>query len=162
MRRRRESWPPGGVPSLHFLSSGLIGALRNRSVPSRRESLHLGPKYLAMMLPRLYTRRFFGGRQPLCGIGVTSVIDITLKPMPFRARTEDSRPGPGPWICTSRFFTPYSWATVPARSAATWAANGVYLRDLRKPEPPAVAQDMALPLRSVKVLIVLLIDSCSF
>src|SRR5688572_23401526 len=40
--------PPGGTSSLHLLSSGLMPLLRNRSVPSRRESLHLGPRYLAI------------------------------------------------------------------------------------------------------------------
>src|SRR5512139_354316 len=40
--------PPGGTSSLHFDSSGFTPLLRKRSVPSRRESLHLGPRYLAM------------------------------------------------------------------------------------------------------------------
>ena len=40
--------PPGGTSSLHLLSSGLTPLFRNRSVPSRRESLHFGPRYLAM------------------------------------------------------------------------------------------------------------------
>src|ERR1700712_4333739 len=40
--------PPGGTSSLHFCSSGFAPLLRNRSVPSRRESLHLGPVYLAI------------------------------------------------------------------------------------------------------------------
>src|SRR5688572_12051651 len=42
--------PPGGTSSLHLLSSGLMPLLRKRSVPSRRESLHLGPRYLAIVL----------------------------------------------------------------------------------------------------------------
>ena len=44
----------------------------------------------------------------------------------------------------------------PAFSEATCAANGVDLRDPRNPQPPAVAQDSALPWRSVIVMIVLL------
>src|ERR1700690_54807 len=40
--------PPGGTSSLHFDSSGLTPLLRNRSVPSRRESLHFGPVYFAI------------------------------------------------------------------------------------------------------------------
>src|SRR5580698_3656049 len=40
--------PPGGTSSLHFDSSGLVPLFRNRSVPSRRESLHFGPVYFAM------------------------------------------------------------------------------------------------------------------
>src|SRR5262245_56071389 len=43
--------PPGGTSSLHLLSSGLMPLFSRRSVPSRRESLHLGPRYLAMFLP---------------------------------------------------------------------------------------------------------------
>src|SRR5678816_4920305 len=85
------------------------------------------------------TRRFLGGRQPLCGIGVTSSMLVTLRPAEFNARTADSRPGPGPRTRTSTDLTPYSWAAVPARSAATCAANGVLLREPRKPQPPDVA-----------------------
>ena len=47
-------------------------------------------------LVKSYTRRRFGGRQPLCAIGVTSRIDVTLKPAAARARSADSRPEPGP------------------------------------------------------------------
>src|SRR5574343_464556 len=104
-------------------------------------------------------RRFLGGRQPLCGIGVTSVIAVIFMPSALSARTEDSRPGPGPLMRTSRFFTPHSWAALPAASAATCAANGVDLREPRKPAPPEVAQDNALPMRSVMVMMVLLNDA---
>ena len=44
---------------------------------------------------------------------------VILKPRAFKARTDDSRPGPGPLIRTSKFLIPYSWATLPAVSAAT-------------------------------------------
>src|SRR5690606_18487849 len=77
----------------------------------------------------------------------------------FSARTEDSRPGPGPRICTSRFLMPHSWAARPAVSAATCAANGVDLREPLKPAPPDDAHDSALPCRSVIVMIVLLHDA---
>src|SRR5688500_11736682 len=150
--------PPGGTSSLHLLSSGLMPLLRNRSVPSRRESLHLGPRYLAIF-PRPQTRRFLGGRQPLCGIGVTSSMLVTLSPQAFSARTADSRPGPGPRTRTSTVRSPYSCAATPAFSAATCAANGVLLREPRNPEPPDVAQDSVLPWRSVIVMIVLLKDA---
>src|SRR5690606_9846808 len=90
-------------------------------------------------------RRRFGGRQPLCGTGVTSWIWVILIPRLFSARTDDSRPGPGPLIRTSRFLIPYSIATLPAASAATCAANGVDLREPLKPAPPDVAHDSALP-----------------
>src|SRR3954468_24834664 len=104
-------------------------------------------------------RRRFGGRQPLCGTGVTSEMLEILMPSAFSARTADSRPGPGPLIRTSRFFTPHSTATLPAFSAATCAANGVDLREPLKPAPPDVAHDSALPWRSVIVMMVLLKDA---
>src|ERR1700748_1455839 len=40
--------PPGGTSSLHFDSRGFTPLFKNRSVPSRRESLHFGPVYLAI------------------------------------------------------------------------------------------------------------------
>src|SRR6202166_1802355 len=86
---------------------------------------------------------------------------VILSPQPFKARTADSRPGPGPITRTSTFFTPCSCAALPARSAATCAANGVDLREPRKPQPPEVAQDSVLPCRSVIVMIVLLKDACT-
>src|SRR5208282_4762785 len=105
-------------------------------------------------------RRRFGGRHPLCGTGVTSEMLVILRPSALSARTADSRPGPGPLIRTSRFFTPHSWAARPAASAATCAAKGVDLREPLKPAPPDVAHDSALPCRSVIVMIVLLNDAC--
>src|SRR5258708_22586528 len=99
-----------------------------------------------------------GGGQPLCGTGVTSAIEMIFSPRALRARTADSRPGPGPLMRTSRFFTPCSWAARPAASAATCAANGVDLREPLKPAAPDVAHDSALPWRSVIVMIVLLKD----
>src|ERR671917_1627478 len=104
-------------------------------------------------------RRFLGGRQPLCGTGVTSEMLVILKPTAFNARTADSRPGPGPLMRTSMFFTPDSAARRPACSAATCAAKGVDLRDPLKPLLPHVAHASALPWRSVIVTIVLLNDA---
>src|SRR5258706_9980926 len=107
-------------------------------------------------------RRRFGGRQPLCGTGVTSEMLVILRPSAFSARTADSRPGPGPLMRTSRFFTPHSCAARPACSAATCAANGVDLREPLKPAMPEVAHDRALPWRSVMVMMVLLKDACTW
>src|SRR6187399_2194271 len=84
---------------------------------------------------------------------------VIFKPQAFRARTADSRPGPGPPTRTSTFFTPCSIAALPAFSAATCAANGVDLREPRKPQPPDVAHDRVLPFRSVVAMIVLLNDA---
>src|SRR5262245_48713775 len=106
-------------------------------------------------------RRLFCGRQPLCGIGVTSLIDVMRMPSDASARTLDSRPGPGPLMRTSRFLMPCSCAARPAFSAATWAANGVLLREPLKPWPPDDAHASELPWRSVIVMIVLLNDACT-
>src|SRR5262245_14709838 len=105
-------------------------------------------------------RRRFCGRQPLCGIGVTTLIELMPIPTDANARTLDSRPGPGPLMRTSRFLMPCSCAARPAVSAATCAANGVLLREPLKPWPPEDAQASALPWRSVIVMIVLLNDAC--
>ena len=53
-----------------------------------------------MPAARHQTRRRFGGRHPLCGIGVTSLIEITPSPVACKARTADSRPPPGPLTYT--------------------------------------------------------------
>src|SRR5512134_3649883 len=103
-------------------------------------------------------RRRFCGRQPLCGIGVTSLIELMRMPSDASARTLDARPGPGPLMRTSRFLMPCSCAARPAVSAATWAANGVLLREPLKPWPPEDAHANAPPWRSVMVMIVLLND----
>src|SRR5689334_21191580 len=103
-----------------------------------------------------YIRRRLGGRQPLWGTGVTSAIETILSPSAFSARTADSRPGPGPLMRTSRFFTPCSCAARPADSAATCAAKGVDLREPLRPAAPEVAHESALPWRSAIVTIVLL------
>src|SRR5580698_4124643 len=86
---------------------------------------------------------------------------VIFSPQLFSARTADSRPGPGPPTRNSTFLTPCSWAASPAFSAATWAANGVDLREPRKPQPPEDAQDSVLPWRSVIVMIVLLKEACT-
>src|SRR3970040_1077217 len=79
-----------------------------------------------------------------------------FSPTALRARPADSRPGPGPLMRTSMFFTPHSSADRPACSAATWAANGVDFLDPLKPAAPEVAHARALPWRSVMVTMVLL------
>src|SRR5262249_11441215 len=103
----------------------------------------------------IYTRRRLRGRQPLCGIGVTSRIDVMVKPAACNARSADSRPDPGPATSTSRVRMPCSWALRATSSPATWAAYGVDLRDPLKPMVPADDQAIALPWASVIVIIVL-------
>ena len=71
-------------------------------------------------------------------------------------RTAVSRPEPGPLTCTSARRKPCSCAALAARSAASWAANGVDLREPLKPTPPERAHEMTLPSGSVIETIVLL------
>src|SRR3954468_21343145 len=154
-------WPcwPGAYArrSTGHLSVKHFSPFRKSFSPSRRQCLHLS-RFFAMSIP-VYTLRRLGGRQPLCGTGVTSAIEPILRPMAFSARTADSRPGPGPLMRTSMFFTPHSCAARPQRSAATCAANGVDLREPLKPAWPDVAQASVLPWRSVIVTMVLLKDA---
>ena len=136
----------------------LAPLFRKRSVPSLLDNLSDGPLYLAIWFP--YTLRFFEGRQPLWGNGVTSVILLIFKPHEFNDLIADSLPPPGPLTFTSKFIIPNSFAALPAFSAAIWAAKGVLFLEPRKPEPPEVAQHTALPCLSVIVMIVLLNDAC--
>src|SRR5580658_8555546 len=102
------------------------------------------------------TRRRLGGRQPLCGIAVTSRIDVTANPTACSARNADSRPEPGPLTSISSVRMPCSMAFFPASSAATCAAYGVDLREPLKPWLPDDDHAIALPWASVIVIIVLL------
>src|SRR5688500_3708089 len=102
------------------------------------------------------TRRRLGGRQPLCGTGVTSLMLPTSRPAAWSERIAVSRPEPGPFTKTSTFFMPCSCAWRAADSAASCAANGVDLREPLKPTPPEDAQLITAPLVSVIETIVLL------
>src|SRR3972149_5009766 len=76
------------------LSVKHFSPLRKSFSPSRRHWRHLGSRLRAIiMVPQI--RRRFGGRQPLCGTGVTSAILEIFNPRAFNARTADSRPGRG-------------------------------------------------------------------
>src|SRR6478735_8091449 len=105
-----------------------------------------------------YTRRRLRGRQPLCGIGVTSRIDVMVKPADCNARSADSRPEPGPATSTSSVRMPCSCAFLATSSPATCAAYGVDLREPLKPIVPADDQAIVLPCASVMVIVVLLND----
>src|SRR6185312_1764051 len=99
------------------------------------------------------TRRRLRGRQPLCGIVVTSRIEVTVKPAAWSARSADSRPDPGPATSTSSVRMPCSCAFLETSSAATCAAYGVDLRDPLNPIVPADDQAMVLPCASVMVMV---------
>src|SRR4051812_33483001 len=144
--RERPCWPGGyGRRSKDWSPP-------TRSTFRRREIRVAGPVYLAMD----QTLRRFGGRQPLCGWGVTSEIVPTSRPAACSERIAVSRPEPGPLTNTSTFFRPCSCALRAALSAAICAANGVDLREPLKPTWPALAHEITLPCGSVIETIVLL------
>src|SRR5881227_3041518 len=62
-------------------------------------------------------------------------------PAAASARIADSRPDPGPLTRTSTVRTPWSRAMFAALAAACCAANGVPLRDPRKPSEPELFHD---------------------
>ena len=97
-----------------------------------------------------------GGRVPLCGIGVVSVIDKILNPLACNALKAVSLPEPGPLTSTVKVLTPCSYAFPPASSAATCAAYGVDFLDPLKPLAPAEDQAITFPLSSAIEIIVLL------
>src|SRR5579884_176692 len=102
------------------------------------------------------TLRRFLGRQPLWGMGVTSLMPATSMPEFCNERLAVSRPDPGPFTRTSTLRTPCSMARRAQASAASWAAKGVDLRDPLKPTLPADAQARTLPAGSLIDTIVLL------
>ena len=102
------------------------------------------------------TLRRFGGRHPLCGMGVTSRIEFTLIPAWLTALIADSRPPPGPLTRTSTSRIPASTALRATSEAACCAANGVPFREPRKPRAPDEDCATKLPLASVIEINVLL------
>ena len=81
---------------------------------------------------------------------------LIVNPAACKERRADSRPAPGPFTNTCTVRMPASMARFAAASAASWAANGVPLRDPLNPTLPALAQETTLPVGSVMVTIVLL------
>src|SRR4051812_166514 len=83
-------------------------------------------------------------------------MEPTSRPAACSERIAVSRPEPGPLTNTSTLRMPCSCARFAAASAASWAANGVDLREPLKPTAPDEAQLMTAPLGSVIDTIVLL------
>ena len=103
-----------------------------------------------------YTRLRLGGRHPLWGMGVTSLMLVTAIPTACRDRIAASRPEPGPLTYTSARRIPCSMARRAAVSPARWAANAVPLRAPLKATVPPLPDAMTLPSGSVSVISVLL------
>src|ERR1700690_2423485 len=80
----------------------------------------------------------------------------TSTPADASARIADSPPKPGPETRTSTERSPWSRAALAAPVAACCAANGVPLREPRKPSEPDDFQLSVLPIWSVMVTMVLL------
>src|SRR5260221_5276922 len=91
-------------------------------------------------------------------MGVTSLMPLTSSPVFMSERIAVSRPEPGPLTMTSTVRRPCSIARRAHCSAASWAANGVDLREPLKPTLPADAQATTLPCESEIETIVLLND----
>src|SRR5450432_3017316 len=127
-------------------------------VPTQMVRLRLQLQRAGRLSPALvnHTRRRFGGRQPLCGIGVTSLIERTWSPAAASAWIADSRPLPGPCTRTCTRLSPSPSASRAHASAATVAAKGVDFLLPLKPAFPEDAHEIVLPCMSVMVIIVLL------
>src|SRR5437764_6842951 len=146
---------PGGYGRIsigHFGDSHLL-PLRNSFIFSRRQRRQSAPVYLAI---DAQTLRRLGGRHPLCGTGVTSLIVPTSRPTACSDRMAVSRPEPGPFTNTSTRRSPCSIALRAAFSAAICAANGVPFFVPLKPMAPALDQEMTSPFTSATLTIVLL------
>ena len=76
----------------------------------------------------------------MCGIGVTSVIEVISSPAVCKDLIAVSLPGPKPLTLTSTFLMPKSNAAFPAASAANPAANGVDFLLPLYPNAPLLAQ----------------------
>src|SRR5205823_6274752 len=101
------------------------GALWREAALAFQEQLH--PLTTAQTTHRTgvtshQTRLFFGGRHPLCGIGVRSTIAVTSSPAACSERMAASRPAPGPRTNTLTWRMPCSMALRAALSAARPAA----------------------------------------
>src|SRR5450759_3614307 len=154
MPSRRHCRQTGPIYLAKLLSPYLsdLGAVYGHGRPSSRLLPLLiplpngrGSDWSRLRQQAVYTLRFLGGRHPLCGMGVTSLMARTSIPAVLNARTADSRPEAGPETRTSTTRSPLSLALLAAVMAACWAAKGVPLRDPRKPSEPALDQDIVLP-----------------
>src|SRR5204863_9307106 len=139
LQKQLLPFPAAQAADCISVSGQLLFSLHERTFPvfSRQSSVKF---------KRRHTRRRLGGRQPLCGIGVTSRISTMCSPAADSARTADSRPEPGPFTRTSTLFMPnWSRATPASASEACCATSGVPLRVAFKPVATHVDQHTLRP-----------------
>lgn len=91
-------------------------------------------------LPSHHSLRAFLGRQPLCGMGVLSVIEITSRPPMVSPLMADKRPGPRPFTTTLMWVTPFPVAFAAAAMPAVCAAMPVPFLAFRNPSVPQEAR----------------------
>ena len=104
----------------------------------------------------LYILRGRGARQPLCGSGVTSLIEVTTRPFACMERIADSRPEPTPRTNTATSRKPYGLAFSTTLFTMIEAAYGVAFFGPLNPTAPAEDHASTLPVKSVRVMMVLL------
>lgn len=87
-------------------------------------------------VPSRQSLRAFLGRQPLCGMGVLSVMEITSRPPIVRPWMADKRPGPRPFTTTRMWVTPFAVAFAAAAMPAVCAAMPVPFLAFLNPSVP--------------------------
>src|SRR5258705_7642901 len=109
-----------------------------------------------LVIDNFYTLLFLGGRQPLCGMGVMSIISDTSIPAWLIVLIADSLPPPGPFTYTFTLRSPKSNAALAQSPAAICAAYGVFFFEPRNPILPADDQLITCPASLVREMIKLL------
>src|SRR3989338_864706 len=131
----------------------------NTEAPRRLQILYFGPSnmvFIVYIVLVVYILRAFGGRGPLCGTGVTSLIAVIWMPLVEKARIDDSRPAPTPETTTDTSFTPMAAARSPTSSPTLAASNGVPFLAPENPSEPDDDQVTMLPDLSPRHILVLL------
>src|SRR3989338_11556323 len=105
---------------------------------------------------RAYTLLALGGRGPLCGTGVASLMLCTCAPLETKLRMADSRPEPTPFTTTEISRTPIVVALAATASPTLAAAKGVPFLAPLKPSMPLEEKATTFPFSSVRVRRVLL------
>jgi len=138
-----------------FVGEAFLALEKMSFSPSRRHWRHLASRSRAIRVP-LYAAAFSAADNRCGARAFTSAMLLILRPSAFRARTADSRPGPGPLMRTLEILHPTLLCGAAGLLGSNLAANGVDFLEPLKPAAPEVAHAKALPWRSVMVTMVLL------